>query len=164
MRLTTVLLARHAEKPDDPNDPDLGPRGYIRAGALSYLFNDATNDGIHPALSALFATKPSKASRRPLETLQPLAALLPQLPFDANYKVGEEPALAAAIQAGSAAVVLIAWHHEAMTVLATALGVAAAPPWPGPDVFDRLWRVDMTKVPPTLVDLPQRLLFGDSAS
>jgi hypothetical protein len=29
-----VLIIRHAEKPEDQNDPNLSPRGYQRAGAL----------------------------------------------------------------------------------------------------------------------------------
>jgi hypothetical protein len=59
--------------------------------------------------------------------------------------------------------VLICWDHDFIPQLAAALGGKPQPPrWPGA-VFDRVFIISPTGAgAPTLVDMPQRLMFGDS--
>ena len=59
-------------------------------------------------------------------------------------------------------VVLICWSHKDIPGLATALGVANPPVWHG-HVYDRLWIIKFKDGKATLQDLPQRLMYGDSA-
>ena len=90
---SVVMIIRHAEKPaaggtpkgvsaDGLTDPEsLTPRGWQRAGALVGLFVGDSSGRQNPRLptpSHLFASQvgPQSSSRRPLETLQPLAERL----------------------------------------------------------------------------------------
>src|SRR5713101_2323157 len=95
----TILIIRHADKPEPDGDggvdaagmPDkesLTPRGWQRAGIWTELFAPSLGQQrVLPKPTALFASAPtSKAeiaagnggskSRRPLETLRPLSAKL----------------------------------------------------------------------------------------
>jgi hypothetical protein len=58
--------------------------------------------------------------------------------------------------------VLICWHHGRIPDIAKALGIAKPPKWDG-KVFDRVWQITFTKGKAALKDLPQMLLYGDSA-
>jgi len=60
-------------------------------------------------------------------------------------------------------IVLVCWHHGKIPSLAQALGVSQPPSWPG-TVFDRVWQLVYSGAKPSLTDLPQQLLFGDSAT
>src|ERR1041384_2246752 len=74
-RPAEIILLRHAEKPADPNDVHLSPLGEERARALaSYLVTTPalTNAGLPTVLFATGWTRHNH-SRRPFETLQPLA-------------------------------------------------------------------------------------------
>lgn len=51
---------------------------------------------------------------------------------------------------------IICWHHGRK-----ALGVSDPPKWPD-SVFDRVWRIRFGESGPTLENLPQHLLPGDS--
>lgn len=118
----------------------------------------------------LFATQASKSSNRPVETITPLAKAL-GLPIDHKYADDDYPKVAQEVlmhpkYAGK--LVLICWHHGMIPKLATALG--GVPPtehWHG-KVFDRVWRIDYpsdgvtTGLP--VSDIPQQLLYGDSAT
>jgi hypothetical protein len=58
--------------------------------------------------------------------------------------------------------VLICWDHEYIPRLAAALGIFPQPSaWPA-DVFDRVWIITYKDGLASLVNMPQRLLFGDS--
>jgi broad specificity phosphatase PhoE len=64
----TVYIIRHAEKPEDPHDPNLSPQGVERAQAL------ATNcEKLFGELDRLFAAETSAGSVRSVETINPLA-------------------------------------------------------------------------------------------
>ena len=154
-----ILIIRHAEKPDNPDESDLTPRGYARAAALVQFFaaSFATPD-------YLFATQASKHSNRPVETLTPLAtALHMTLDFktaDADYLSLAQDILTNPQYAGK--MIVICWHHGNIPELAKALGIAdPLKAWPDA-VFDRVWRIQYTDSGPTLTNLPQHLLFGDS--
>ena len=162
MTLTTVYIIRHAEKPPDGPSMHLTPRGAIRAAALSVMFDHARGGSYLP-LDALYATAPSAHSLRAIETLQPLHAALPTVPFDTSFENGDERGLVAAMKASRFGVVLVAWHHEHIHRIVEELGASGAPRWDDDGVFDRVLTVSLGSGVARLSDTPQRLLYGDSA-
>ena len=111
----------------------------------------------------LFATAPTR-SQRPLETITPLAAALNLTP-NSHFEDTEVDCVANEIKGQpqyAGMIVLVCWHHGQLPALAHAIGVPAPPKWDGA-VFDRVWRIDYSRDPQTLIDLPQSLLFGDDA-
>jgi hypothetical protein len=154
-----ILIIRHAEKNDSKADIHLNTRGYQRAAALPTLFplRFETPD-------FLFASRQSKHSNRPVETVTPLASAL-GLKIDNNYAEEDfrflsQRLLSKPIYAGK--IVLICWHHENIPGLARALGVKDAPArWPEKR-FDQIWRIEYPEGIPSLTVLPQNLLPGDS--
>lgn len=150
-----VMLIRHAEKPLGDGPPfgvteqgvvdreSLTPRGWQRAGALVRFF--AADSGPEASGLAvpthLFASRvgPQSSSRRPLETLQPLASRL-GLTIDDTILKADIARLAAAVLATDG-VALVSWEHHLIPSLATALtGQADLAPsiWPD-DRFDLVW-------------------------
>jgi broad specificity phosphatase PhoE len=176
-----VMLIRHAEKPvvgrapngvtaDGSPDPEsLTPRGWQRAGALVGLFSpDPSRATGLPTPTHLFASQvgPHSSSRRPLETIQPLADRL-GLTVDVRFLKEELGQLAAAILAIDG-VVLVSWEHHLIPSIANMLiGDTTSVPqvWPD-DRFDVVWlidRQDPTK-PATIRQVPELLLNGDQAT
>ena len=150
-----VLLIRHGEEP--PNGRDLDERGRRRANALHELFPSR-----FPRPTALFATKSSRESARPFETLQPLAALL-GLQIDDHYTDDHYAELATEVLTDkrlTGAHVLICWHHGTIRDLATALKVVNAPEMPA-TVYDRAWFIRYAGGKATLADESQHLLPND---
>jgi broad specificity phosphatase PhoE len=139
-----VLIIRHAEKPAGAS-ANLSPKGQERARALHHLFKKS--DGRPPALPKpdfIFATKDSKSSRRPGETVAPLAKHL-GLKVNEKYANGDFAKLAHALlhdpqYAGKT--VLICWHHGTIPQLAPKLGAADAPRNWKSSAFDRVWQND----------------------
>jgi len=142
MGARTILIMRHAEKPDDTHDPDLTDAGRNRAGHLaSYL----------PATFGkpdfLFASSLSKRSRRPIETLEPLAAQC-GLAIDDSYADQDYGALAHDLRKDATyddALVVVCWHHGNIPNMMHALK-AADGSYPDPwdrGVFDLILRVDL---------------------
>ena len=155
-----LLVIRHAEKPGEawpgPGFTEAGTadkkslvvRGWQRAGAWAALFADGRRAD-YPVPGHLFAAKPGDddedkddgedhgPSRRPAETLQPLADRL-DLPLNTDHAQGEEAALVAELLPLSG-VVLVAWEHKAIVEeLIPKLPVGSGSPpshWPG-DRFD----------------------------
>jgi hypothetical protein len=159
MRTQTILLIRHGEKPSDKTDVHLTLRGRVRAGALAAFFDSRFNSAI-PAIGTIYATADSAGSHRPRETIASTAKALGLEPVVA-FADTEIAQVRDAVLSDKSTIVLICWHHEQLASLAVALGVPRPPDWPG-DVFDRLWTIDRSTDPPSLVDSPQRLIFGDS--
>lgn len=123
----TVILIRHGEK--DGGD-DLDARGYTRAYCLASKYVGATH---------LYAYT-DKDTRRPVETLTPLAGAL-GLAVDTSVHRDDVDALAASIAAlPSDAVVVVAWEHSVLSDVAAALGVRNPPDYPS-DEFDWQWTV-----------------------
>jgi phosphohistidine phosphatase SixA len=153
-----ILVIRHAEKNGSKADIHLNARGVARAAALPALF---------PARFAtpefLFASRQSKHSNRPVETLTPLSKAL-RVKIDTTFPDDDYAGLAKHIfrkpdYAGKT--LLICWHHDNIPSLARTLGIKDAPwPWP-PMQFDRVWRITYPDGVPTLANLPQQLLPGD---
>ena len=165
MGVQTVLIIRHAEKPDPDGmiagvdkagaeDPkSLTPRGWQRAGAWTELFVPSlAMERPLPSPTAIFASAPStkeeadagaggSKSKRPLETISGLAAKL-GIATDLRFSKGQEAALASAISVVEG-VVLVCWQHEDIATIAQALEPTATIPnaWPG-DRFNVMLRFD----------------------
>jgi phosphohistidine phosphatase SixA len=140
-------------------DPNLSPLGYQRAEALAKVIPDR-----FPRPDFLIATLKSKGSNRPVETITPLAAALHEK-IESKYKDEEADKAAHEVLTDpkyAGKVVLIAWHHGMIPDLAKALGVNNAPQKWKDSVFDRVWQITYEDGIPSLKDLPQKALPGDS--
>lgn len=155
-----VIVIRHGEKPD--RGDGLSLKGLERAAALAPFF--AQSDGTFGKPAAIFAQKPTqkRPSRRPVETVAPLAQAL-GLDVQKHHH-SDFAAMAKQIVSNrkyDGKTVLICWEHHAIPEVAAALGVADPPPWRD-QAFDRVWVITFKDGKAKLKDVPQRLLFGDS--
>jgi hypothetical protein len=138
---TTVLIVRHAEKPDDGSG--LAPLGEKRAAAYAGYFQNLTVDGRNLRPQTLIATEDSKESMRPGLTLKPTAAAL-NLPLDQRFKDKDYADVVQALKSEAhGQVVLIAWHHGKLDKMLAAFGAdpkSLLPDgkWPE-DVYDWLF-------------------------
>jgi hypothetical protein len=165
--MSTVLIIRHAEKPDGagnsgidgtgkPDDKSLTPRGWQRAGVWAELFSPSLgHDSQLPKPTSIFASAPAdqvdvaagkggSKSRRPLETIAPLAQKL-RMRVDLSFEKGQEHQLAQTLAANQG-VALVCWQHEDIGAIARALtnGMPALPTsWPG-DRFNVVFQFDRT--------------------
>lgn len=174
-----IMIIRHAEKPkntddrgirasgkDDPHA--LTARGWQRAGALARFFHPPNETFAHPALArpdhifgARFDKKSKAPTRRPVQTVKPLALLL-GAPIDKRFTKGDERKLVEAVMETSG-VVLVAWAHEDIFAIVKALPNAPPIPktWPD-DRFDIVWIFDQKPGGGwTFSQAPQSLLAGD---
>lgn len=127
----TVLIIRHAEKPEDGFD--LSPEGHKRADDYPRYFAKFTVDDKPLHLDHLFATADSKKSHRPRLTIEPLAKSL-SLPIDTRYSNKQVDAFAEELKSSPHGTnILISWHHGEIPHLVTALGGDAAKLFPGAD-------------------------------
>jgi broad specificity phosphatase PhoE len=180
--MTTILIIRHAEKPDGINQgvtekgtsdsESLIPRGWQRAGAWVSFFSSGglfKPDRIFVAAMGKTKIAPGEKvgsrSVRPLETVTPLAAKLGLTP-DQKYSKGEEPDLTKAIT-NLDGLTLICWQHEAIPQIASLIKGSnnlIPDPWDSTrfDVVWRLTRGDQTE-PWVFDQVCPCLLAGDSA-
>ena len=165
-RPTQVILLRHAEKPPDESDVHLSERGESRARALvAYLTTKPAfvTNGLPAALIAPKVTRQGR-SRRPYETLEPLAEHL-KLSIQTPYRPSDYAALAKHVLSDPALdgkTVVVCWIHDYLPALAKSLGVKPEPArWQG-SVYDRVWLITYTDHGAALANLPQNLLPGDS--
>jgi hypothetical protein len=141
-----ILIMRHAEKPSDPHNINLAPKGLARAKQLA-TYIPAT----FGRPDFLFATQQSPDSNRPLETIEPLAQSS-GLNIDDSFADNQYKALASGLITDpkyNGVYVLICWHHEKILKLARALGAKAAD-LPGswnPDVYNLILVLDFTREP-----------------
>ncbi len=150
------MLMRHGEDIGQ-RDFNLNPRGYQRAAALPKLFGARL-----PKPDVIIATRASKGSNRPIETVEPLARAL-DLPIDNRFRDDDFRILAHDLlnddrYAGKT--VLVCWHHGKVPKLARALGVKNAPEWPD-DQFDHVWVLDRKGGSTHFEDVNEKLLDGD---
>ncbi len=116
-----VMIIRHAEKPDGVDgkkDPDLSKRGFERADALAKVIPDH-----FPRPDFLIATRKSKGSNRPVETLTPLSEALHET-IDSSFSSEAIDDVAHTVLTDpkyAGKTVLIAWHHGKIPDLAKAL-------------------------------------------
>jgi hypothetical protein len=177
----SISLIRHAEKQiggvppqgidaDGVPDPySLTPRGWQRAGAIVGLYVPRPGGRGDPALPTpnhLFASEigPHSQSRRPIETLQPLAERL-GLPIGEPFLQDELDGLVQAILASDGDV-LVAWEHKRIPLIANRIVAdpATVPQtWPD-DRYDLVWILEPSEAEPSVFQLrqvPQQLLAGD---
>ena len=161
-----VFIIRHGEKGPGMSAVSLSLKGQERAAALVPFFTQ-TPELVYQGLpSALFATKiiPGDLSHCALETLNPLSERL-RLLTNAHYGKKDYADLAQEVLTNlryQKKTVLICWDYEYIPRLAAALGVWPEPPkWPE-EVFDRVLIITYRGGQASLVNMPQRLMFGDS--
>jgi broad specificity phosphatase PhoE len=179
-RATKIMLIRHAEKPAKDSAPygvtaegerskeSLEVRGWQRAGALANLLAPNNSHFQHASLAKpqfLFASKPlrRKGSKRPLETLTPLAQKL-AVRINSNFQRSEFESMLEEVVACKG-VVLICWQREYIPdIAAHILGNKNIAPkvWPE-DCFDMIWVFDLARSLSryTFKQVPQKLLGGD---
>ena len=178
-RSTKILLIRHAEKPAKDSPPfgvtlkgdrskeSLEVRGWQRAGALTHLLAPLDGRFQHPELAKphyLYASKPVKrrGSRRPIETIMPIAEKL-GMEINSEYRRSEFEDMLEEVFSHRG-VVLICWQREYIPEIASYIldDRRSIPEWPE-DRFDMFWVFDLD--PRTgkykFKQVPQRLLAGD---
>lgn len=149
-----ALIMRHAEKPDDQDDPNLSPAGQARAKALVSWYPQTFGQP-----DFIFAAAVSKRSERPVQTVQPLADAL-GLELHAQFVDDDYAALAEALLSkpefhGKTA--LICWHHGNIPKLMKALGAPAGSypaPWV-PTVFNLILVADFLGDGPTVSQISE---------
>jgi hypothetical protein len=161
MAAQKIMLIRHGEK-EDASPPfcvngdgihdkhSLSVRGWQRAGALVPFFGRPWATGIaRPAIlygsrvageGVHVAGEDVTKSLRPQQTLTPLSGAL-GISINTDWSVGEEPQLVAAIKAETG-IVLVAWEHKHIPLIARALSSDAPDRWPHGDRFDLVWVLD----------------------
>lgn len=180
-----LMLIRHAEKEPSGGPPPYGvdeqgnqnehsliPRGWQRTGALVPFFREAWARGIEPP-DAIYASKISATiimadghdiskSLRPAQTVTPLAeAIGPAKGLQTPFAVGEESQLAQAILALENGIVLVAWEHNHIPIIAQAFSSETPPSWPG-SRFDEVWVFTRSKRGGYgFEEVAQSLLSGD---
>jgi hypothetical protein len=177
-----IMIIRHAEKPVSPppfgvnedgtqSQHALTTLGWQRAGALIAFFAAPTVAAIAVPrtlyASAVVSEGPPQPSsvddfgksRRPIETISPLSRLLGITP-DQTFAVGDEDRLARRV-ALTDGVVLIAWEHQHIPLIAKHFSRASPDVWPG-DRFDVVWVLDRaTDGSYGFIQVPQLLLAED---
>jgi hypothetical protein len=154
MSPTKIMFIRHAEKPvpdgaagiaaDGSADPkSLSQTGWDRADRLVDFFSRPSARSIERP-DAIFAASSLVGSKRPAETVTPLANALWTPPerarrFIESISKEDVAGLAAAVMAAGG-VVLVSWEHLVLPEAVAALPDAPATPakWPG-DRFDVVW-------------------------
>jgi hypothetical protein len=135
---TTVLIIRHAEKPD--SGASLTPEGFARAKKYAHYFAPFHAEGETIQINALYAGADSTESVRPRLTLEPLSHAI-GVPLNTEFPTGDPDRLVHALStAPHGDHVLIAWRHKKIPALLKAFGAepAALLPdgaWPNP-VYD----------------------------
>ena len=160
-RPALIILIRHAEKPDDPENPHLSPAGVRRAARLvSFIMTDPAMNrfGLPVAVFATHATRHGNGQRTQ-ETVAPLARAL-KLPVQTPY-LGKDYAALARVILGNPAyagkTVFICWNHEEIPQLAAALGVTPEPPKWKARVYDRVYLISYHAGQAVLVQAKQQL-------
>jgi len=179
------MLIRHGEKQPDAGPPPYGVdsngeqdkhslivRGWQRAGALVPFFQRPWAKGIERP-DSIYASKVGDTeliadghdvskSLRPQQTVTPLAnAIEPAAGLQTPFPVGEEAALVQSIKSKEDGVVLVAWEHNHIPIIAKEFSSQAPDKWPG-SCFDSVWvlkRVDDGTY--DFAEVPQSLLSGD---
>jgi phosphohistidine phosphatase SixA len=136
-----ILLMRHAEKADDPLNPNLSPVGRDRAQRLAQYVPGKVRQA-----RFLFASAASKHSVRPIQTLQPLSEKI-GVQIDSTFADQDYEALAHKIlndPSYDGKLVVICWHHGNIPPLAHELKAKSGDypnPW-DPKVFNLMLQFD----------------------
>jgi phosphohistidine phosphatase SixA len=138
-----ILVMRHAEKPDDPDDPDLTKEGEARAIKLATFIPQQFGEP-----DFIFASAITRHSARPYETVQPLAKAT-SIGIDATVADNDYGALAKALLTKDKyadKLVVVCWHHGNIPPLMRYLG-ATAGSYPNPwdhKVFNLILQVEFS--------------------
>jgi hypothetical protein len=186
-----IMIIRHGEKPpknpgkDGPFDvqengaPGKGKSlivpGWQRAGALNAFFAPYKSKPANPAIATpdfIYAADPNGETRRPCETVGPLAAWLKYKQGSAEFNVsfsvgGGEKDLVKSVLALSGTV-LISWEHDHITSSIVPeihkqvpISNFASIPNPFPNVFYLVWVFDLHGKSYTWSSVNQNLMPGD---
>jgi hypothetical protein len=185
MSALTVLIIRHAEKPEEEwpgpgltkdgvlDEKSLVVRGWQRAGGWAALFGAGLGGDQFPQPAVIYAANPTSGtdeeepSQRPFETVEPLAERRHLTPIT-RWGHGDEARVAVEITELTG-VVLVCWEHKliAKALLPALLGTQSLPgvpsKWDGRR-FDVVLRLDraVPGAPWSFRQLFPRLLSGDS--
>lgn len=160
-----VILIRHAEKPVQGNTLSL--KGKERAAALAPYFMESPEVTVYGTPVAIYAQSAPKtdSSVRPIETVTPLALNL-KMVINNHYGRDEYRKMIDEIKNNpnyNGKLVLICWEHEVIPEIARAFGTSQSPSrWAG-DTYDRCWLLGFQGTRVSFRNLPQKLMFGDSA-
>ena len=170
---TTLLLIRHAEKPDaalgvngvdargHADATELSVAGWQRSGALPRLFSPAQPAEMLPRPDVVFAAASHPRSRRPVRTVELLARVL-GLELRQAHGEADLEALVEAIRRCDG-VVLVCWRHETLAALARAFVDESTPiPEWDPRRFDMVWVLTPKEGRWSWRQRPQLLLPDDS--
>jgi hypothetical protein len=118
----TILIVRHAEKPDGDGNPGLTPAGEARAKAYANYFQHFQLDGAPVKIDTIIATADSENSDRPRLTITPFSQAS-GIKIEQPFPDKEVKALAHWLAAGEPnRTILIAWHHGKLPKLLNQLG------------------------------------------
>ncbi|NBV24087.1 MAG: hypothetical protein EBS05_19475 [Proteobacteria bacterium] len=126
-----IIVIRHGEKPDDPEELHLSKEGVARSKKLVAFFTKDKHAIKHGLPTVLIASHPTQRGhgQRPRETLEPLAAKL-KLEIETPFESRDYAKLAYVLTTDAryqGKVVVICWVHEHLPALAAALGVMPEP-------------------------------------
>lgn len=161
-----VLIIRHAEK---AADGFLSLKGKERAAALVPFFAENRELTAHGTPVAIYAKQylPEQHPQRTQHTVQGLADKV-RVSINASFSNDNYQEMIQEIKSNPSyhgKLVLICWGHEVIPDIARAFGALQAPAtWPG-NIFDRVWKISFSSLDgcPTFQNIPQRLMFDDSA-
>jgi hypothetical protein len=139
----TIVMIRHAEEPDDPNNPHLSKDGLARADRLvEFMTHDPAMIRLGTP-AAIFATETTNDGngQRTQETVAPLAKVL-RLQVQTPYHGKDYEKLARRVMSDptlAGKTVVICWNHEYLPELAAALGVTPEPSKWKSKVYDQVY-------------------------
>ncbi len=139
----TIVMIRHAEEPDDPNNPHLSKDGLARADRLvEFMTHDPAMIRLGTP-AAIFATETTNDGngQRTQETVAPLAKVL-RLQVQTPYHGKDYDKLARRVMSDptlAGKTVVICWNHEYLPELAAALGVTPEPSKWKAKVYDQVY-------------------------
>jgi broad specificity phosphatase PhoE len=136
----TVLIMRHAEKTNDPEDHLLAKAGVVRAKRLSHFIPDTFG-----VPDFIFASAISRHSARPYETMRPLSKKT-GTPIDATVADNDYGVLAKMLikmDLYADSLVVVCWHHGQIPEMLYRLGAAPGtyPKRWNRNVFDLILRI-----------------------
>jgi hypothetical protein len=188
---TKIMIIRHGEKPPEgPNNQgpwdvlengqsgngeSLVAQGWQRAGALNSFFAPYNANPMNPAIlrpDYIYAPNPIGGSRRPCETVTPLARWLKYgqgtLNFNVSFSIGGGESDMVQSVLSLSGVVLICWEHDnimpnIMKAIASNVPITnyASLPNKWPNVFYLVWVLDSSGGAYTWTSVNQNLMAGD---
>lgn len=139
----TIVIARHGEKVDASDDPDLSAVGQARAQALAQALKGAR-------ITHVLATPLKRTRQTAAPAARAAGVPVTPVPLDGGAAAHVQRAAALARQAPAGATVLIVGHSNTVPEIARALGDAAPQPLTDCD-YDRLTILQLGQAQPKVV-------------